>query len=246
MDTKLKDLISSWDGLLGEALLGEQGVVTTEDLWTLQLGSLVESAFAEESTGAAAEGVLIALEALDLLSPETLAAIQPATPDADLMRAVFIRAGLAERTASIAVAALSTLADHWTRHGSSVRTSVRAALADAARTVERQYPIEALRQIGFEAASVSAQKWAAWLVGATEWGSGSLAFAEKFQVTRPDLAEIADALDRSVERIDLVLSVGMDVWCDDCTPTEHPRCVDEADQVGVEVTCPLLARVVAS
>lgn len=246
MDGKLKDLIESWDALLGDALLADQGVVRGDDLWLLELASVVESAFVDDPSGAKSGDAMAALESLDLLSPSALGAIQPGAADAELIRAVLVRQGLSERAASVAVAAMSTLAGHWLQHQSTLRSAVRAALAGAAQTMERRFPVDELQQIGFAAAPDSARRWAAWLVGAPDWGRGSVEFASKLDTGLAELAEIADALDRSIERIDLVLSVGMDVWCRGCDPTERPECVDEAAEIGVAVICPLLARVSGS
>lgn len=240
----VEDLLGTWDGLIGTPLLGDEGVIGLDGYWSRQVTAILDSAFSSlgDMTEGKTQAATAALVALDLYQPDELGRLAPGSTDAELVRSIFVKYGLDDREASVLAAALAIIASHWNAHSSTVRPTVRTALLRARRAVEELVPTQELSAVGMGNAAVVARKWAASILGGPEWSDDAKEFMAKFGVTESDVAGFADALDRSVERIDLVLGIFMDAYCRGCNPRERPVCVQEANAIGVEVRCPLLAR----
>lgn len=248
--SKFKDtrrLLSTWDDVIGSSLFGDEGVVTADDFWLPMAAQTIRAALeageAADRSGEQTLAILQALLALDMADMRTWARLDPADEAEELTLACLVmqRNGVDARTSKRCCAALALLGRHWTNQLQQVRHLVRVRTARLADDFADFVPADSLKGLGIRDPDEIVRSWAEAALGVPpRWSDASREFATKMGLGTSDLEQIAHHLDRSVERLDAVVEVFMDEFCRGCDPTVHPKCVDEAKDAGLDVTCPLL------
>lgn len=239
-------LLATWDELLGDALLGDEGIESSDDFWLPLVAHTIQAVLEEDDDGRAAETttrIVQSLVALDLADTRTWARFKPGgdSDEATLVRLVMQQHGVGPRASATCVAAVALLADHWQDHVKQVRHLVRERTTRLADDFDDLVPSRSFREIGLTRPDDIVRHWAESTLGIpSSWSETAQEFADKFDLSTSDLEQIAYRLDRSCERLDVVVNVFMDELCRDCDPAQHPRCVAEAGGIDVDVSCPLL------
>lgn len=236
----IRNLIEQWDGIIGEDVLGPEGIEGTIDYWYPLAIETVAAAIGGPAHDQA-DAVCATLASMDLLAPGEWCSL--GAGERQLVEGVLERHGLGHRTSQRVIRSLEAMASQWCdRVAGEIRRTVRTAVHDMLvdELGPKLVPESIQSDLGGSTEGLVAS-WGGSVFGVhTRWSDAAGEFVDKFGIRFADLYAISDELDRSCARTDLVLTIFMDTMCRTCDPIQHPVCVAAAEAIDVHVECPLV------